>query len=124
MQSVGERLEAVLLVIKERHGFNEHQLAAETGINPASWRRWRAGDRLPNYSRLERLVRLYGVNPNYIFGIEGAPMFLRDAAAESYADELPPGGTQARRASPRARTPSRPDAQDQSTPRARGRRAP
>ena len=60
---INEKLKLIRFV----KGLNKKQFAELTGVAQSTITRYESGERTPDYSFLENLVREFNVNPMYLF---------------------------------------------------------
>ncbi len=70
LQEVGRRLQRA----REKRGLTQQELARKLRVHPMTVSKWERGEQLPNFAKLEMLVRYLDLNLHWLFTGEG-PMF-------------------------------------------------
>jgi transcriptional regulator with XRE-family HTH domain len=74
---IGERIRE----IRTMHGFTQEQMARSMGVRQNTWNQWENGRRQVPVTVLERLVREWNVDADYL--LRGEPPVFRNTLTDS-----------------------------------------
>ncbi len=60
----------IIKQIMEDNGLSQQKLANTLGVNQTTVSQWLLGKKKPNYDSIKALYEKFGVEPNWLFGIE------------------------------------------------------
>ncbi len=82
-----------LIVLRDRAGLSQMELADRLGVSRQAVSRWESGDTTPSVDKLKTLARIYGVSLDWLFGdtADGEPPEAAKPEADRNPDEAPAG---------------------------------
>ena len=82
-----------LIVLRDRAGLSQMELADRLGVSRQAVSRWESGDTTPTMDKLKSLAKIYGVSLDWLFGdtADGEPPEAAKPEADRNPDEAPAG---------------------------------
>ena len=82
-----------LIVLRDRAGLSQMELADRLGVSRQAVSRWESGDTTPSVDKLKSLAKIYGVSLDWLLGdtADGEPPEAAKPEADRSPDEAPAG---------------------------------